>query len=126
MTNEKMLEKTMEVYYNLTNEQKEVCKNIWNNNIYSNSGLFDNIAFTVADLIRCLKSDIADAENKKRGKNEQAKLIKKILKHNARYNPNKERLQNSEILNGCQYCVDGARLCALPEKTDTKRARKTE
>lgn len=114
MTSKKLLEMMMVVYDCLSAEEKKnadyYLKNIATGIVKDS---FDNSAFvgvslgcTVGEIIRVLKQDIYNSENKKNGKSNQAAVIKKVLKESQR-DTIKTQWHSTYIIKGRQYVLCG-------------------
>lgn len=115
MTDTKFLEMIMDIYNNLSSEQKKRCDDYLNDlsagkinfNTKTLLSLHNHdICLSIAKSIYNIKIDIANAENKKNGTDKQLKLIKSILKEKG----TKECCKTTYIIKERQYCFDGYRI----------------
>ena len=114
MTSEKMLEMMMLVYdqldaeekkntdYYLNNQAKEIMSNSFIDSIRTDASL----GCTVGEIIRVLKQDIYNTENKKNGKSKQVTVIKSVLK-TAKQNNNNTQWHSTYIIDNKQYVLCG-------------------
>lgn len=113
MTSEKMMEMIMMVYDRLDMEEKKNADYYLKNLATGMSISFKDSTFTgaslgctVGEIIRVLKQDIYNSENKKSGKFKQANVIKSVIgisKHNA----GKPQWHTTYIIDGKQYVMCG-------------------
>lgn len=114
MTSEKMLEMIMKVYDQLDAEEKKhtdyylknVSKEIFKNSFDNSTLTCASLGCTVGEIIRVLKQDILNSENKTNGKSKQAAVIKSVIKI-AKQENNCTKWHSTHIINGKQYALCG-------------------
>ena len=117
MTSEKMLEMVMQIYNRMTVVEQQDVENYLKISKDITDGTFQNwigstatMSGIVGEIIRVLKQDIINVENKKNGKSKQAAVIKSVIKTAQKYYKNKKEWHTSYIVDGKQYVADGHRM----------------
>ena len=111
MTSKKLLEMMMVVYARLSAEEKKnadyylenFAKDIMTNSL-KDSTISLCLGFTVGEIIRVLKQDIYNSENKKNGKSKQATAIKSVI-NVSKQNNGQPQLLTSYLIDGKQYVM---------------------
>lgn len=111
MTSKKLLEMMMVVYDRLSAEEKKnadyylenFAKDIMTNS-FKDSTISLCLGFTVGEIIRVLKQDIYNSENKKNGKSKQAAVIKSVL-NVSKQNNGQPQCLTSYLIDGKQYVM---------------------